>query len=273
VINSERNCANAVKTGVYTVDNVVSGGAAPYQVSVTDKNNAVVLEIATLNDNTPFTFELGNTNGYKITVRDQNQCIQVLNQLDIEPCYILPIELLSFYGEVLAQGNELTWNTASEIDNAWFTVMHSVDGVNFEPIAKLKAAGNSSTPHDYQYLHPNTAAGINYYYLTTTTALGETVKASGIISLVRGTLNFEILSVAPVPAKETVELKFISPEANEITGLLMDITGRAVKQWRMQANIGLNATVLDMRELAAGVYFVSLSNNKAGLMTKFVKQD
>ena len=89
----------------------------------------------------------------------------------------------------------------------------------------------------------------------------------------RGTLNFEILSVAPVPAKETVELKFISPEANEITGLLMDITGRAVKQWRMQANIGLNATVLDMRELAAGVYFVSLSNNKAGLMTKFVKQD
>ena len=53
----------------------------------------------------------------------------------------------------------------------------------------------------------------------------------------------------------------------------MDITGRAVKQWRMQANIGLNATVLDMRELAAGVYFVSLSNNKAGLMTKFVKQD
>ena len=60
----------------------------------------------------------------------------------------LPIELLSFDGKIKDGTSYLTWKTASEINNDYFEIEKSTDGINFESIGKVTGAGNSTSVND-----------------------------------------------------------------------------------------------------------------------------
>jgi hypothetical protein len=61
----------------------------------------------------------------------------------------LPVELISFTAQVLNETVKLNWVTASELNNDFFTVQRSADGVEYESLAwKLMVP---VPPH----LHPN----------------------------------------------------------------------------------------------------------------------
>ncbi|MBL0342754.1 MAG: hypothetical protein IPP71_18800, partial [Bacteroidetes bacterium] len=53
----------------------------------------------------------------------------------------LPIELLSFTGKNISNGNLLEWVTATELNNDYFTLMRSRDGFNFEDLITVNGAG------------------------------------------------------------------------------------------------------------------------------------
>lgn len=58
----------------------------------------------------------------------------------------LPIELLEFTAKSdLNNSVALEWTTASEVNNDYFELQKSNDGVNFETFAKVKSKGNSNT--------------------------------------------------------------------------------------------------------------------------------
>lgn len=77
----------------------------------------------------------------------------------------LPVELLLFEAQKSHQQVELTWETASELNNDYFVVERSLDGQNFEAVAQVKGAG--TTPHLQQYatVDKNPQAGTSYYRL------------------------------------------------------------------------------------------------------------
>ena len=60
---------------------------------------------------------------------------------------------------------KLFWKTASEFQNNHFSIEHSLDGKQFEPIGKVPGAGTSTETHQYSYLHERPAPGYNYYRL------------------------------------------------------------------------------------------------------------
>ena len=75
---------------------------------------------------------------------------------------VLPVELVDFTAEIVDSKVELEWLTASEINSENFSVMRSSDGKNFEKIADLSAAGNSSSFIHYYYTDENPNSGYNY---------------------------------------------------------------------------------------------------------------
>lgn len=75
----------------------------------------------------------------------------------------LPVTWASFSIGQVNGGVRLQWKTAMEKDNAEFFVEHSIDGIHFNSIAKIVAAGNSSALQTYSYLHEAPARGSNYY--------------------------------------------------------------------------------------------------------------
>jgi hypothetical protein len=80
----------------------------------------------------------------------------------------LPITLVSFDAEPNQDNIATHWKTSAEINNDYFTVERSQDGVNFTPIGRVEGAGNSSIELNYMYLDKTYEFGINYYRLKQT---------------------------------------------------------------------------------------------------------
>ena len=84
----------------------------------------------------------------------------------VEFMMILPVDLLSFNGEVLAKGqHELTWETAREEDSDFFELQRSADGVDWSVIAKLNGAGTYDGGRNYAHTDQEPLEGINLYRL------------------------------------------------------------------------------------------------------------
>ncbi|MFY0594779.1 MAG: hypothetical protein JXQ92_19245, partial [Roseivirga sp.] len=86
----------------------------------------------------------------------------------------LPITLISFEAEVNDQSQvQLDWVTASETNNAFYTIENSTDGVNFNEVANIDGAGNSDAVLFYTYTHTKPANGLSFYRLKQTDFSGE----------------------------------------------------------------------------------------------------
>lgn len=88
--------------------------------------------------------------------------------IQLGPCAVLPIELISFEGVNTDECNVLTWVTATELNNKYFTLYRSVDGYSWVKINTTQGAGTVSTPSLYSYKDYSFDKAINYYKLTQT---------------------------------------------------------------------------------------------------------
>jgi len=78
----------------------------------------------------------------------------------------LPVELLGFSGIDDDGIIKLYWETASEINNDYFIISKSVDGINYDNIGSVDGNGNSNQIMSYSYYDNRPYDGINYYKLT-----------------------------------------------------------------------------------------------------------
>ena len=81
---------------------------------------------------------------------------------------VLPIELVSFYGEKKDNRNILSWTTASEINNAYFTIEKSYNGFDFEWVGTQDGSSPSTQIINYNLTDFNILKTINYYRLKQT---------------------------------------------------------------------------------------------------------
>src|SRR5690606_7951372 len=82
-----------------------------------------------------------------------------LEECDDMPINPLPVELISFKGAAAGQGIALDWETASEKNNAFFSVQHSKDGRNFESVGYVEGNGTSAMAHQYAFTHTQPVKG------------------------------------------------------------------------------------------------------------------
>lgn len=84
-------------------------------------------------------------------------------------CTPLPIELVSFTGYNISDNyNLLEWVTVSELNNDYFTLEKSGDGIYWNVISKIDGSGNSNTPVRYEFKDYEFSNKINYYRLKQT---------------------------------------------------------------------------------------------------------
>lgn len=84
------------------------------------------------------------------------------------PLNPLPVELLFFDAKLNDRIVELTWQTASEHNNDYFSIERSQDGENFEVITLVPGAGNSTDLLSYLSKDLNPYLGTSYYRLKQT---------------------------------------------------------------------------------------------------------
>lgn len=100
----------------------------------------------------------------------------------VEFASILPVQLASFNGKALTEGNLLEWTTASEIHNAYFEIQKSINARDFEAIGRVQGQGTSSQISYYQFTDRKARAELTYYRLKQVDADGG-VHYSPILAL------------------------------------------------------------------------------------------
>jgi predicted SpoU family rRNA methylase len=90
----------------------------------------------------------------------------------------LPVKLLSFNATLANEKVNCAWETASEINNDYFTIERSKDGRSFEAFGNVKGQGNSNRNIRYSYTDNNPFSGISYYRLKQTDFDGKYAYSS-----------------------------------------------------------------------------------------------
>lgn len=105
-------------------------------------------------------------------------------RIELKPfeCSPLPVELTSFTGENKFEVNTLSWETATETNNDYFTMEHSFDGFNWSIIQKIQGKGSSTSANSYSAEHRNYPHAINYYRLSQTDYDGKS-KIFPVVSI------------------------------------------------------------------------------------------
>jgi hypothetical protein len=99
------------------------------------------------------------------TVNYGSRCFDTV---DIDPLIVLPIELLSFNVEIKDDQVIISWLTASELNNDYFTIEHSTNMMDWLVLGHVDGAGTINDLRSYSFTHSNPTSGINYYRLKQT---------------------------------------------------------------------------------------------------------
>lgn len=129
----------------------------------------------------------------------------------------LPVELISFTAVYEKPAAVLSWKTASELNNHYFTVERSASGTYFEKLATVPGAGTTSEEQVYQFIDPSPFKGKTYYRLLQTDMDG-TISHSSIVWIETPDSGIS-LSLFPNPS-EGNKINFRLGEGNDVFQLV-----------------------------------------------------
>jgi hypothetical protein len=172
----------------------------------------------------------------------------------------LPIELIRFAGNCADGQVEVTWTTASETNNDFFTVQRSIDGVTFEDVTIVDGAGNSSSIINYSAVDYNPYGGTSYYRLKQTDFDG-TSQYSDVVAVSCGNAatDFNLVN-AYDQGNGTMAVVFNAGDNELYTVTLYDIIGKQITETTGKAYSGQNQINIAVGDLARGIYMVNLKN-------------
>ncbi|MEM6830874.1 MAG: T9SS type A sorting domain-containing protein [Bacteroidota bacterium] len=112
----------------------------------------------------------------------------------------LPVELTYFTASNESSGVTLRWQTASELNNDFFEVQHSLTGTgeSFQTIGQVDGNGTTNEVHDYTYTAKPSVNGYHFYRLKQVDYDG-TFEYSDIVVVVKNNLSTHQLSVNMYP--------------------------------------------------------------------------
>src|ERR1019366_508009 len=179
----------------------------------------------------------------------------------------LPVELLYFNATYNGKNVDVTWQTASEINNDYFTVERSVDGVNFTEVGVIpsKAQGGNSTSILSYYLNDaQVGPGVYYYRLKQTDFNGDIKYSTIDVVEIKGSADFTF-NVFPNPSDGTQLNSVITAEKNqEIVIVVYDVLGQEMySKVVITEQKGNTVYAIDLlQKLSPGVYMITATSNQ-----------
>ncbi len=192
---------------------------------------------------------------------------------------VLPVELINFNATKVKNHALLTWQTASELNNAYFEVERSSDGKVFEALDnKVKGQGTTQIRHDYAFTDvealdfAKTNGNTIYYRLKQVDVDGSFVY-SEIRSINMGN-GLESITVQPNPYNEQTNVALQSNQSGKATIVVTDVKGSVVLSQQSEIIEGYNQLALINAEmLQNGMYFVTVKYGAEMKVMKLVKNN
>lgn len=170
----------------------------------------------------------------------------------------LPVELLQFGASTESENVHLKWSTASELNNDYFEIEKSMEGIVFESIGKVKGAGTSQHIIQYSFIDA-LSFPISYYRLKQvdfdgTFTYSDVIKVFDKQEFVRFGSNENKVSITSLDSENDSEYLVMS-----INGILID------------RNMFYGETEISTHFLSLGIYFITVFQGGKAYNYRFVK--
>ena len=174
----------------------------------------------------------------------------------------LPVELASFNGTTTDQNVQLTWQTASETDNAGFEVQRKEESAWSQiGYVESKAQGGTTTEaKSYRFRAKDLAVGTHQFRLKQVDLDGSSSIHGPISVDVKMQEAVKLVAPAPNPISSTATLSFAVKEKSRARVYLYNTLGQKVTTlYEGTTPAGERQTTqIDAKSLPSGTYFIRL---------------
>jgi uncharacterized protein len=180
---------------------------------------------------------------------------------------VLPVEMVSFTAKATDNTTLLNWTTASESNNAYFDIEHSMDGQLFQSIGQVKGNGTTQSKSNYAFVHESPAMTVNYYRLKQVDTNGK-VNYSKMVSVDFDKNENEIQRIYPTSTTHQLTVEYTLSNTSDNVLRMTDMAGKVVLSKILVPTNGQKLNV-EVGDLPQGLYFIQLGTN--GKLHKFFK--
>jgi len=153
------------------------------------------------------TFSVGGTYSGGGATGDTGDCASGGGGCCGAGCSTLPVSLINFTHELNNNSVRIKWSTASELNNDFFTIERSFDGLNFEELAVVEGQGTIDDVTNYSLIDELRQTTDFVYYRLSQTDFDGTHETLGIITVSEGfSINDFKLYPNPVEAGGKLDL-------------------------------------------------------------------
>lgn len=180
----------------------------------------------------------------------------------VEASATLPLHFISFEGKNENNAVQLYWATSEEVNTKSFIIEWSANGVSFSTAGTLDAVNTPGENH-YQFTHTNSVTGKNYYRLKQVDKDGRYTYSAIITVITNGNKGIQVF---PNPAQDV--LNITSKEKIKMI-MVYDASGKKVM---VSNQFNRTNTILPVRQLSRGVYWINIVTAQNTHSAKFIKQ-
>lgn len=180
----------------------------------------------------------------------------------------LPIDLARFDAQCTGAEVEIMWTTATEMNNDFFTVEKSDDGLEWLAIGTVPGAINSSQSIDYMIVDPSPST-VAYYRLVQTDLDGTSTTSDIVAAGCEGVSGTQIVNAWD--DGNTVTLVVNSSSLENFNLSVTDAQGKELLTRPSQViNEGMTSLSFNKGQLATGVYLLRLHNGEGAMTRRIV---
>ena len=187
----------------------------------------------------------------------------------------LPVELISFDAEPEDNTVRLTWQTASEQDNDFFTLLRSKDNENYEQIGIIAGSGTSNSILKYDYIDERPLNGLSYYKLLQTDFDGAEVEAGIALVRMENSKGDPVITAYPNPfSGQPILINISGLNSNEKSEMVViDEFGKRIMSQDISADDdgNIDIEITDASSWNSGLYIVKLITEKGLVQQKIIK--
>lgn len=166
--------------------------------------------------------------------------------------------------------NTINWTTSSETNTSHFEVEHSYDGINFQKIATVKAAGNTQAASNYS-LERKEHSEVNYYRVVMVYESNQRVM-SNVVLLKQALAGKQEMFVLNNPFNDNIRVRFAKVPQSTMEMRLFDMQGRMVYSNRVNPSETAVFKVGNSGALFAGTYLLDVQIDGQRFQAKVLKQ-
>lgn len=174
---------------------------------------------------------------------------------------LMPVELTSFTANIISEGVNLNWATATEINNFGFAVERRTTGSDWNQVTFIEGSGNSNSPKVYNFVDKNIDRTQNYQYRLKQIDNDGTFEYSHVVEAnFAAPVTFNLDQNYPNPFNPSTKIRFSVQKDEHVSLQVYTIDGeKAAELFNGPASAGVNYELdFNGENLSSGVYYYKL---------------